>query len=288
MQLGAKVDNTLVKGMKIRSKGKGKGVRFNMELDIPDLRGVIDAEIIGSLAVSEFIDLILKTWERGMVLPHRKRKVTIQMKRRRLLWNAILRKLPNNRREFTAMIKPIAKDLKALVRDQGDWAEIYSYIRKIDELNYIYTTIRPKYKLRQRTQRSIRGVQPSKFVTSVFLPDPDSNKAVVDSGLMAASLHGTYRRSRSYINKEGVTIKTYAQMVITVAKNRQSAAIKAGLSSKSDYFFTNMMNKNTKDFQHTNNMLSHGIYWADKRRAMTRLFTTLKIMYRVAQFAGRI
>ena len=285
MRLGNTNKNTLVQKLDVRSKGKGKGFTFNMSLQIPALEGVIDAAEIGALAVAEFIDLVRKTWERGQVLPYRNRKMTVTMKKRRLLWNSLLRDMPTDKKSFNQMIKPIKSQMLALVKDQGDIDEIYSYMYNLDRLDYLRT----HYTMRKQIQKRITGIQKAKFETGMHPPNPDSSKAVDDSGIMSASLHGRFRKSSKYFNKDTKRmVHSAAQLILSVAKHRQRAAIRAGLSSDNNSFFTNMMNVNKRDFKHTNDLLAHGIYWADKRRNITRILTAAKIIYRVASFAARI
>jgi len=244
---------------------------------------VVTLEEILQMYANEAIDYIRHEWESGKELGGNARELTDRNVWDRRYRKKMLEAAPSDYKEFGQFMRDAQKEERSLTKQQQhDAARIYAHyffrLKKLKQ-NYFYRVV---------TFNTLNGITTRKSTMQRFLPDPDNGTAIMDSGLMSASLKGRFRPGKTYTARDGKTYHVQDNVTLTAAKNRQTAALKAGLSPRNSARVLRQMNGNHPAFRNTRALVDNAIYWRDMKQKMVKLAIVMRVAMRFAQIAGKV
>ena len=246
---------TYVRGMHAkRRSAKSKFYDIGVDVDFPDLVGVLSASQIGGMFAAELVDMIRQNWGRGKTALGADAKLnkggeTVRAIHKAVLDNTSIEdKLPRKERFKREVVK-----------------------------NYI---------LIKRSNYTIEGVRTRVTQKAKYVPELDA-KPLMSSGLMHDSLAGTYIPSRRrMVNNQSVT--TQAWIRLRVANARNSAAYKwGGLRPETSQQFVTALYSRPGNFRYTQDLLNSALTWQSKRNNVS-VASVMRAVYQVMKFITKV
>ena len=272
--------NVIIGDWKAQRKGRNrKGIEWAMDIDVPGIRGTLNAKELGGVLANEMCDIMRHNWEAGKRASGQPPKVRYneEMESGRAIKRALIEGAPltGRLRDLTAWV---SKALDAS-DDPPPWKTKKGrrqWIKRRAKLIQHYTATKRFGKINgfRRPARKVR-----------YLPDPNNRTAVNDSGMMADFLSARYVPERRGTNKAtGKSWHVRSQVIFSTTKSRQSAAFQyGGLDEVSPRQF---VAKYRSSLRHTYKLWDNAVAWNDANQARTALFTTLRIVGRILQRIG--
>lgn len=250
----------------------GKKSRLDMDIfvEIPGVRGNLDAKRTGKIYAAEVIDTMRFYWERGHKIPGgtgfqiktTPRKVTraARVKAKRILEG-----------DTFAGRKKGGKNLTRSQEFQN------KRLAEAKRLKRTYT-----YRGKSNAPASfIAGLKTRDYGKSkIYIPDPN-NPSLNASGLMLNSLSGRYIPDKDYINKAGVRVVSVSHVNIRVRGDRADAAqTYGGMNQKASILNTGMLDSASfkSNFPATAEYLDNAIYVNDRKQSMEYLRNVVRFL----------
>jgi len=261
------MNNILIKGIKMESKGKNKGFGYSISMDVPQLSGNLDAKLINGVFANECVDFIKGQMTKGVTVKGKYLAKGTETDKNRAIARSLLTDVPADNKEFT----------KFLTANYKKQPEVKKRIRKL----------RKNYKHISKGTNVIDGISTKYRHVGVYLPDP-KHPALFDSGIMRESLKGKFKPSRCYINKStGKRVNVSSSVHLTVRRDRQFASLAAGLTGDAASYLVQKMNNDTIHFARSNQLIKNAIYWNDNKEAVMKGLVILRLTFRVMSWAMR-
>ena len=264
----------IVSGIKQSSRGKGKGVAWQVELDLPALAGTLDAKIFAASASSEIVDRIRERWSRGYSLRDAGGSLSQEG-------------------------KAIRRAMREILIGSGDYDEYQKKIRLLEEsmagtsgarwlrLVQVRKERWAKYKrivMKRYQARVPDGEIGKKSVKRQYVPNED-DRPIMASGLMHDTLRGKYRRGRSWVAPSGRRMQANSHVELRIPKNRQYAAKWVGGLTGAD------VDAVTQTFAHmpqTKALARNCVKWKRAGDSVATAWQTLRLVYKITRLLGRI
>lgn len=283
-------DQLYVGEVSFRSKGYTKsgkrraGGSFEMEVQIPGIRGQLSAGQIGAMYASELIDLVRTRWRRGRNADNRPNLIYKKTKALRAYHAGVI---TGSNTAISSLEESIKQQQDRLVRlkekrsnmmerkrkgYRAAVAKVSASIRatqeriryrkkKLKKAKKVSRGVPRRYQLRTTTTRMIDGVKTRRSNRSQYVPKVD-NPSLYASGLMADSLRGRYRPARSYTDKEGKRVTVRSNVTLTVAASRTFVAGKYGGMHQGAHFLAAFhTGAFPTTFPGTAALIDNGLYW---------------------------
>jgi hypothetical protein len=238
--------NNLVSSIRQSSRGKGKGITWQVELNLPGVNGMADAYTYAFCATREIVDTIRRRWSRGARVDGSPAVYNHDTTLRRAAERYVLVARPNWKKYqqyIRTEVDPVAvtqgkHKKRALNRKAGEqgpvmpwYAQLAGRQRRILRVSkakwssYV-RNIRRKYTARAGDFGGAGDIKSDR--TSRRRYPHDTKVALNASGILVDSLHGKPRRGRQWTAADGRKMSVGAHVHLRVAKSRQRTAAWVG------------------------------------------------------------
>jgi len=264
----------LVSSIQKSSRGKGKGVAWTVQLNLPAVVGNIDAKLYATIMASEIVDTIRAHWGRGMSLTGERQTLRAGQILLREMEAYIIRENPSYF-EYQRKINGAALGNGTMGFDSDSREFRRTFRPKIINFERWKNNIKKSYQLRVTPDGEIG----KKTAKAQYIPDP-GRPALFGSGLMVDALRGKFRNARgASVNGHGIRIEQHVEL--RLPKSRQHTAEWAGgLNS----FSVGKMTETFRYMPETKAAMENAVRWQQIGQVATNAFA----MLRVARLAWRI
>ena len=261
----------LVKAIKKTKTSKSGNFRMQVEMNIPELDGFIDAKTYGGVVVQDMVNDIADKWSRGKGLDNKSPSMY------------------NSKRERLRKINNAGYYRNIEDGEEDNYIRAMAYAKKNPDINKKRRKIKSNYRVRA-VRAGGRAIRPSKKYGRS--PDFIGKTPFYISGSMIDSLKGTFKRARSYTNKSGMRINVSASIMLSVKKSRVKTAFgKAGFDLSYRNKVVNAVNSGfnlNSNYANTRMLQKNLMHWRTLRGGMQAGFILVKVMLKALNWAGRM
>ena len=278
--------NLILRDWRTESKGKGRSdIEWSVTVDIPGLKGTLDARELGNIMAAEMVDGMRKNLRRGRTAGGGSPRIryTEKMQNGRAIKLSLIEGAPLTGR-FRNLTKWVGE---ALSGNEFQDIKVMGVTVKASQQRKDWIDTRARL-IQQYTATTrfgtINGLKPPPR-TDRYLPNPDNKHPVDDSGMMTDRLSARYIPTRRGTNKEtGKREVRKSTITFSTVKKRQLPLHHIGGlgKMKADAF----IDRNPGDFKHTRNTWNNAVIWNEKGARMTLMITALRITGRILRAAG--
>ena len=236
--------------------GKKLTGRIDMQVELPQLEGILDSKYLGTVYTGEVIDYIRSNWRSGRKADGSPAKpISEETKDRRRMRAAILKA---NQSAVTNIRSP---------RGRSKMAKMLKALRK-------------QYTLPYTERVEIDGLLTKVRKRRLYMPDPHSTTPLRDSEMLISTLSGRYYGNR---RRRAGNARTNAltRIRLKVAGPRAIAAIyEGGLEQRA----LSRLENRISAFPNTKKLIENAIYWRNMGRAAIAARVLLEAMRMTGRF----